>query len=405
MRRWLSRSVALFFLVALASCASTTPLPDSGGDVAPYAPFRLLLLGDTAFGESYQARRAERGEENILQTRGYDDCLLLLEPLLQRADRVVANLETPVTLPGALGSSPLAGMKEYIHWADPELTPATLAKHGITAVSLANNHAMDYGPDGLSRTFSALRTHGIEYFGAGLDETVAARPLVIETSSGMSGPQIIIAAGFEYRRSYRDKYHFYARDEAPGVNNWSAKRAAAQITTLRKEYPDALLIAYPHWGRNYDWRRTRQADLGRGLIDAGADLVIGHGSHGLQEIEHYRGRLIIYSLGNFVFNSPGRYEGKDVPPYSLMAMLEVQLEGEGWGCTLRLYPIFSDNRKSDYHPRPVTAAEFRSVRQLLEERSSMTGIETGEDGFGHYLEVNCTLAPLPPEPNSLVPNP
>ncbi|MCH7603919.1 MAG: CapA family protein [Planctomycetes bacterium] len=399
MRRWRSWSAALFFLVALARCASTESLSDSGGDVAPDAPFRLLLLGDTSFGESYQARRAEKGEENILQTRGYDDCLLLLTPLLARADRVVANLETPVTMPGTPGSSPLAGKKDYINWADSERTPATLAKHGITAVSLANNHAMDYGRDGLSRTLDALRARGIEYFGAGLDEDAAARPLVIETSSGMSTPQIVIAAGFEYRRSYEELFHFYAISDAPGapgVNNWRPDRATEQIADLRKKYPDAILIAYPHWGSNYAWRRTRQADLGRAIIDAGADLVIGHGSHTLQEIELYQGRWIINSLGNFVFNSPGRYKAENCPPYSFMAMLELRREGEGWGYTIRLYPIFSDNRISDYHPRPVTASEFRSVRNLLRDRGSMPGIETGEDRFGHYLEVNSTLAPLPP---------
>ena len=79
-----------------------------------------------------------------------------------------------------------------------------------------------------------------------------------------------------------------------------------------------------------------------------------------------------------------------------MAMLELRREGEGWGYTIRLYPIFSDNRISDYHPRPVTTSEFRRVRNLLRDRGSMPGIETGEDGFGHYLEVNSTLAPLPP---------
>ena len=138
---------------------------------------------------------------------------------------------------------------------------------------------------------------------------------------------------------------------------------------------------------------TRQADLGRALIDAGADLVIGHGSHALQEIEHYRGRWIIYSLGNFVFNSPGRYKAEDFPPYSLMAMLELRREGEEWAYAIRLYPIFSDNRISDYHPRPVTKSEFRSIHELLQERSPAPGLKTGKDESGHYLEINSAPAP------------
>ena len=79
-----------------------------------------------------------------------------------------------------------------------------------------------------------------------------------------------------------------------------ASKIAVQVVALRREDPTVFVIAFPHWGRDYEQITANQRRLGRALVDAGVDLVIGHGAHLLQGLELYRGRWIAYGIGNFV---------------------------------------------------------------------------------------------------------
>jgi poly-gamma-glutamate capsule biosynthesis protein CapA/YwtB (metallophosphatase superfamily) len=126
------------------------------------------------------------------------------------------------------------------------------------------------------------------------------------------------------------------------------------------------------------------------MVDAGADLVIGHGAHQLQEIEQYRDKWILYGLGNFVFHSPGRYASKKTPPYSLVARLDlVETKGKP-GKTLRLYPIHCNNLVTGFRPRPATENEFPGILSLLLQRTdgkSASGIRAKKDALGFHLEI------------------
>lgn len=344
---------------------------------------RILFVGDTSFGNNYLS-------QNFLKSRGYDSFLEEFIPLLHRADLVVANLETPIT---NLLSSPFAGKKQYLHWNDLNSAPEALKKHNIHVVSLANNHTLDYGLDGLRQTLEVLQKSGITYFGGGLIEEQSIKPLRYEfTFDGNVFPLMAIA-GFEYRWSYDKRYGFYAKGNAGGVNCWTEKKAANQLRMMRKAYLHTFIVAFPHWGGNYRFRTKKQIKLAHSLIDAGADLVIGHGAHMLQEIENYRGRWIIYSLGNFVFNSPGRYQKKNVSAFSLAASLEVTEKGGLFNLTLRLYPIFSDNRITNYHPRLVTKEERNRVQHILLQHSPnpknlQKELKVGQDEIGQFLSLN-----------------
>ncbi len=166
-----------------------------------------------------------------------------------------------------------------------------------------------------------------------------------------------------------------------------------QIQKLRQENPCAYIVAFPHWGSNYNWKSKKQARLARIMVDAGADLVIGHGAHMAQEIEQYRGKWIFYSLGNFVFNSPGRYQKESAHPYSLAARLDIAQKNEILSLTLRAYPIFSDNRISNYQPRLVSKKEFNQLRSELFQHSNLPTqltkqISLGKDDIGYYLNFN-----------------
>lgn len=346
-------------------------------------PFSILFVGDTSHGENYQARIAERGGRNVLEEGGYDRPLANFRGALRSADLVVANLETPLT---DLETSPLAGRKDYVHWSHPERAPESLRRHNIGLVSLANNHAMDYGIPGLRQTIESLERFEISWIGAGLDSERAARPFLTRVPAAGGTLTVAIFGAYEYRQQYEDEYGFYAKGHRGGVNLLSAEDLGAEIARLGEE---SFTIVFPHWGPNYRPKTKRQTRLAHALIDAGADLVIGHGAHMLQEVERYRGRWIVYSLGNFMFNSPGRYEGRNVDPYSLIARLLFSGPGGRLRIELRLYPIVTDNSLTDYQSRFAEAHELEQARRLMidEKAEIAADVSTGADRLGRYLAV------------------
>ena len=359
--------------------------------------YRVLFGGDTSFGENYQAWLERHGQVNILKSKGYAYSLEKLDPLLKKADIAVVNLETPLV---SGRRSQLAATKKYIHWADGPKTTHSLKIHNVRIVSLANNHTMDFGIDGLRQTLSELDQSGLKWFGAGLNENEAAGPFHCSIEFGARRFSLYVVAGFEYHRSYDRQYNFYAAGDRGGVNAWKKIGAVNQIRKLRKRINDAFIVAFPHWGDNYVGRSTAQQKLARAMINAGADLVIGHGAHILQEIEHYKGKWIIYGLGNFVFNSPGRYQKRNVKAYSMAAMLNIQEVGGNFRPSLYLYPIFSDNLITNYQPHPVAGKHLDEIRDFLIPDSTITGRATGvpessKDGIGWHFKIDLgTVHPL-----------
>ena len=121
------------------------------------------------------------------------------------------------------------------------------------------------------------------------------------------------------------------------------------------------------------------------------DLVIGHGAHTMQEIEHYGDQWIIYGLGNFVFLSPGRYAKQKVLPYSCVAQLILEDHQLKIQKRIRLYPIFTNNRVSNYQPRPVNKLEFETFMATLFQKSMLDNrqqrlVRSGEDEIGYFIE-------------------
>jgi poly-gamma-glutamate capsule biosynthesis protein CapA/YwtB (metallophosphatase superfamily) len=258
----------------------------------------------------------------------------------------------------------------------------------VASVSLANNHALDYGPEGLAHTLEALRSKGIGTMGAGLEGGERSRPFHRVLGNAAHPFPLVVAAGMAYRPQDAD---WQLPPGVAGINMWTLEQAVSDIKAIRRDHPEGFLVAFPHWGLNYRWKTDEQTAMGHKLIEAGADLVIGHGAHMVQEIELYQGRWILYSLGNFVFNSPGRYSRFKAPPFSLLAELEARWQGNPSETALRLYPIVTDNSLTGYQPRPVTQKEFEAVYQLLLATSPTpdtllkTRTERGNDEAGLFL--------------------
>ncbi len=349
---------------------------------------RIVFCGDTNFAESYQERFARWGQGNVLVDLGYDYSIEEIGTITRRADYAVANLETVIT---TQRKSPHLGKKSYIHHSHPVKTPKALLRWGIDVVSLGNNHTMDYGLEGLKETITSLKKYSMPSFGGGLSTTCAARAHLTTINVGKGKIPLLLSGAFEYRPRYQRKYSFYAQGKLGGVNGWTDESGPAQIKSFRQNHKDAFIVVFPHWGKNYHWRSYHQQRLAHKLIDAGADLILGHGAHMLQEIEQYKGKWIVYSLGNFVFNTKGRYDKDKKPPFSLIAEVSFAEVSKKLDWFLRLYPIFCNNRKTHFRSRFVNKGEMSLVKKellRLEKRSSALRklLELKSDEVGNYFE-------------------
>jgi len=347
--------------------------------------FKILFGGDFSFGENYQNRLQEKGYENILEKKGYDYSLNNFQDILLDSDYVVLNLETVIT---DIPTSIHEGEKSYIHYSDPEKTGIYLSKYSVNAVSLANNHSFDFGKDGLLQTLTVLEENKIEWFGAGRNVSEASFPIFKTFEVGEEEFNLAMLGVFEYRESYDENYNFYANAQKAGVNSFDLDRTISQIQRIKTFDPDAFVVVYPHWGENYSWKSEKQTEIGHKLIDFGADLILGHGAHKIQEVEYYNGKWIVYSLGNFMFNSPGRYGDYNDSPYSFIAVISLIENNKEISKNLKLYPIFSDNKITNYQPRFLLEEEFDLMTaKLFEEENRLSNelINFGQDDFGYFI--------------------
>lgn len=367
-----------------AALTTARPLP-ADFELESAAEQRIVFLGDTSFGENYQTDIQRRGGLNILDAHGYDYGFAQVDGILKSAGLVIANLETPVT---DLKESPLSGKKKWLHWTDVKEAPPALLRHNIRVASLANNHTFDYGPAGFEQTLAVLKANRLHCLGAGDDLSDASRPLVVKADCKGAPFEMAVISAYQFSVLGRDVFGMFAAEGKSGVNPLTVPQLASRIRELKLRSPGVFVVPFLHWGNNYAWRSDYQAEVADDLIAAGADLIIGHGAHMIQEIEKRQGRWVIYSIGNFIFNSPGRYQKCNAPPYSFVA----ELRASGARLALRLYPIVTDNTVTGYQPRTVTGEEFRQLLSTLAERPcaaiGQDGMRSGEKEGRHYLELS-----------------
>lgn len=367
---------------------------------------RTLILGDFHFGESYRGAGAQ-----VLADKGYSYSTKYLLPFINSADKFIVNLETPL-VDAAKRSSPLQGKKTYIHWAEPSKTPQALKELGVDAVSLANNHTLDHGRQGLLSTFEHLAKVKIPWFGAGRDLAEAHRPYVIPLPLSMGGGEIHFHGSFQYSRHHDLEYEFYASDQSPGCAPLTRK--SASDASILGGAEDTFHVSFPHWGANYDWRTPGQARLARHLLEAGFDLILGHGSHCVQEIVRSKRRWTVHSIGNGNFQSGGRFEAyrkeNGIAPYGLWSILEITLKESGdRRIELKLYPVYSDNKVINYRPRPVAEDDFVALVKELKQRSRAPwhfeneGQYIGSDKLGHFIGLDLGIWPICRKPSRLAP--
>ncbi len=201
----------------------------------------------------------------------------------RQADVAMLNLEAPFTASDASSSDKTSHVK-----VDPA-NVEVLKNGGVTLVNLANDRTMDYSGAGLEETLKTLDKAGIHSVGAGRDHKEARRPEIVDVKG-----QRIAYLG------YQDSDLQAASEAKAGVNPRKNDQIAADIKAIRDQV-DWVIVNY-HWGEGLSkYPSDRQIELARFTIDNGADLVVGHHSEVLQGAEIYKGRPIVYSLGNFIF--------------------------------------------------------------------------------------------------------
>ncbi len=282
-------------------------------------------------------------------------------PELKEADILFGNLEGDVSDTGNNVGS------KYSFRMDPLVLPA-IKEAGFDIVSFANNHVGDWNIAAFTDTIKRLESNRILKTGAGLNKKEAEAPTIIEKNNVRFGFLAFSDVGPNW---------IEATETKPGILLASDNRFA-EIIKGAKEKCDVLIVSF-HFGDEYKKiHNNRQEFLAHAAIDHGADMVIGHHPHVMQDIENYRGRPIVYSLGNFIFD---QYFSKDTMEGMLFS---VTFSGKDIKETKR--KIITLNKK--YQPEGI----FDNEQSVIEKKFCPKPEKEYEDYS--YLDVGQDI-PIP----------
>ncbi len=295
----------------------------------------MVFVGDVSFADGYSVLNhyisREKGVEGLVS----DEVL----EILRTADITMANNEFTFTERGY----PIPD-KKFTFRSNPK-NVEIYHEMGVDIVGLANNHAFDYGPDSLADTLTTLDGAGIPHVGAGenLEDAKAPYYYII------NGFKIAICAG-----SAIDPWSTRgAKDDQSGVFQIFDTDSMCEVIEEAKREAD-FVIAYVHWGVENTTNLTGgQKSMGKAFVDSGADVVIGMHSHCMQGLEYYKGKLIVYSLGNFTFSSKSLTCG----------MLKVNISDDG-EITNVFYPMMQSGNFTYINSGEDGASQFELLKEI-----------------------------------------
>lgn len=281
----LSATTAKVSKKKVTSTATQTSKKDSNQAII------LDFAGDINFNEgSYPVARYDSKKKGILGGLSSD-----LVKEMKSANIMMLNNEFAYSTRGKKAAN-----KSFTFRAKPSRVNI-LKEMGVDIVSLANNHALDYGRDALKDTFKTLDQAGIDYIGAGMNMDRAKSPIYYTVKNKkiayVAASRVVFATDW------------YATDSRLGmIGTYDPTLFIKSIREAAKK--SDYVIAYLHWGvERKSYPESYQRALARKYIDAGADLVVGCHPHVLQGFEYYKGKPIAYSLGNFWFNNANQNTG------------------------------------------------------------------------------------------------
>ena len=325
----LRRPAAYPLRVAAASC--------------PPRPTTLTVVGDVTLGRGVAAAAAGDHGRQLRPTA----------PRLRSADLTVGNLESTLSRAGA----PTQGGDSFA--ADPAVATA-LVDAGFDVLSLANNHAGDFGPLALRRTVDRLGDAGLATFGAGRDLASARRPAVADVRGTRYGFVGFNAIG-ETPEAGPGRTGAMSVSMPPRTGPLDRRELDRFLRDVRRlDRRVDVVVALPHWGTQYTNRpEPVQRRVARAVVAAGADLVVGGHPHWVQGASSVADALVVQSLGNFVFDMDFMDE----------TMAGVVLETTWWGDRLVAAELVPYRMDASFTPRFVRWREGLPTLRLLGEAS------------------------------------
>lgn len=274
-------------------------------------------------------------------------------------DLLLINFENAATTSGdALkGDVPLK--------CDPSYVPLAKANN-LTVAALANNHAYDYGEQGMKDTIKSLKDADITPMGAGNTEDEAHQCVVKE----VNGRKITILNYMDSENfaEYSQEVMPYANGSNPGYSAYDSEDAQKQIA---ENNDSDMIIAYMHFGNEYsNSPNENQEKIAHELIDYGADIVLGAHPHVTQGIEMYNGKPIFYSLGNFIFDQSNEAT-------HTAYFVKIDLVNDTGVCTV--YPIYISN----YLPKYMSSEDGTSLLSNLSPQCDE--MEITDNGTGKLM--------------------
>lgn len=315
-------------------------------DRRPASEVTVLLGGDTAPTDAATP---------LLLQNGYEYPFARTLDLLRGAHLAVVNLEAPVTT----SERAFALFKNYTYKINPRAVQA-LRWAGVDAVSLGNNHTLDFGLQGLTDTLKHLRRGGIVPFGAGHSASDARRGVVFN----VKGTRVGLLSYLEDSLMHSVYVRSFAWGGNPGVARMEAPNLRQDLARLRREAD--VVIVMVHWGRSYTGVTAIQRLYGRLMVDWGADVVVGHHPHIHHPVGLHRGRPILYSLGNYAFGTPGQ----DWFRHGMLARLVLRQRRVR---RVELIPLLVQNREVLFQPDRATGPDAQQMLARLARDSAALG--------------------------------
>ncbi len=351
------------------SSVTDQPASTQQGNDAEVHSYRLSLtaVGDVMLGRNVEIRLGNAQKDYRYPVDSVRD-------LLRKGDIVFGNLEAPIT-----ESSISLDPKKKIIIKSGASALDTLKYAGFNMVSLANNHMMDYYEKGMYDTIAYLDGAGINHAGAGSDIEEASKLRVIE-NNGLKVGFLAFTEMAEYVFAGNPPLRHAADDGKSGVAPLDYEIVTSRAAEAASQV-DILAVSL-HWGIEESFKITdKQIEYAHKLIDSGVDLIIGHHPHQCQGMEVYKGKLIIYSLGNFIFdmNDPENQES---------FIVKVDFDRDRM-VSLTALPIMT-LQKIQVVPQTGEAAQNNLMRQqrLCNELGTKTEIKDGMLMFNLDYEVD-----------------
>jgi poly-gamma-glutamate synthesis protein (capsule biosynthesis protein) len=310
----MKKFILLSVMIVIASAIFFSPASSAGKGVQR---FSILFVGDILL-----ANEAERH----IHDRCLDYPFWKIKEELLKYDFIFANMESPITERGV----PVTD-KPYTFRVRPG-DAVCLKDLKIDAVSIANNHLMDYNHEGMVDTIATLDRLNIKHAGGGRNLAEARRPVLLKNG----GTGIVILAYCN-----RPPADYYAAADRPGIAPIDMRIISDDIAAYKLR--DNIVVVSLHWGIEQTSRpQGSQVALAHQIIDAGADAVVGHHPHWPQGIEIYRNRPVIYSLGNFIngYINPVEQDNIAVALYYAGPRLE----------KMKVIPLAGRNRQTRFQP-------------------------------------------------------